>query len=212
MPGLGGAASAAVRPNRKPSKPVKLRLGSVLGLALVGLLLVLKWTGALPNRQQTQQKSAANNQPVTASSVPVAATEIPEIPRPESKVAPNQLPQLLRVAGAPSTSSGRAPDSRQLVRSQPTDEIVGIGAALKMNSGELIIMSLVQGSPAEKAGLPSGWIVDKVDGASMRDLPLAECVQMIRGPIGTKVKLELLEPETNERRVFEVTRETIVVK
>jgi S1-C subfamily serine protease len=183
---------------------VKLRLGSVLGLALVGLLLVLKWTGALPNRQQAQQKSAANNQPVTASSVPVAATEIPEIPRPESKVAPNQLPQLLRVPGAP--------DSRQLVRIQPTDEIVGIGAALKMNSGELIIMSLVQGGPAEKAGLPSGWIVDKVDGASMRDLPLAECVQMIRGPIGTKVKLELLEPETNERRVFEVARETIVVK
>jgi len=184
----------------------------VLGLALVGLLLVLKWTGALPSRQQAPQKSAANNQPVAASSVPVAATEIPEIPRPESKVAPNQLPQLLRVPGAPSTSSARAPDSRQLVPSQPTNEIVGIGAALKMNSGELIIMSLVQGGPAEKAGIPSGWIVDKVDGASTRDLPLADCVQMIRGPIGTKVKLELLEPETNERRVFEVTRETIVVQ
>jgi len=78
-----------------------------------------------------------------------------------------------------------------------------------MNAGELEIMNVIHGSPAERAGLKPGWIVDKVDGNLTRDLPLADCVQMIRGAVGTKVKLELIDPQTNERHPFEVTRDKI---
>lgn len=66
----------------------------------------------------------------------------------------------------------------------------GIGANVQMNArGALLIVSPIEGGPAEKAGLKAGDTVLAVDGESIEGLSLLEAVAIIRGPDGTTVNL-----------------------
>jgi carboxyl-terminal processing protease len=71
-----------------------------------------------------------------------------------------------------------------------TGDFEGIGAHVQMNAaGKVIIVSPIEGSPADKAGLRPGDIVLEVDGESIEGLSLLEAVSKIRGPRGTTVLL-----------------------
>lgn len=48
-----------------------------------------------------------------------------------------------------------------------------------------------QGTPAEKAGIKKGDVITHVDGVSLNGKTLDEAVKLIRGPVGTKVKLTI---------------------
>ncbi|MBX9942038.1 MAG: PDZ domain-containing protein [Candidatus Obscuribacterales bacterium] len=48
-----------------------------------------------------------------------------------------------------------------------------------------------EGTPAEKAGIKKGDVITHVDGASLNGKTLDEAVKLIRGPVGTKVKLTI---------------------
>lgn len=88
-------------------------------------------------------------------------------------------------------------------------EVVGIGAELvrpNVANGVVQIVRVLPGSPAELAGLQPPLNVHKVDGVSLLGLPLSETVRMIRGPVGTKVRLELSEVMQDETFTVELTR------
>ncbi|MCS4324040.1 carboxy-terminal processing protease CtpA [Bacillus subtilis] len=62
----------------------------------------------------------------------------------------------------------------------------GIGAQV-----EILIVSPIKGSPAEKAGIKPRDQIIKVNGKSVKGMNVNEAVALIRGKKGTKVKLEL---------------------
>jgi hypothetical protein len=86
-------------------------------------------------------------------------------------------------------------------------EIVGIGTALEVDpeSGLLRITKVVASSPAERAGLMAGEIIQSIGGVSTFGKSLPDCTQLIRGPAGTKVKLDLVDAEGQSITV-ELTR------
>jgi D-alanyl-D-alanine-carboxypeptidase/D-alanyl-D-alanine-endopeptidase len=92
-------------------------------------------------------------------------------------------------------------------------EIVGIGAALKLETSDhtLRITGVVSNSPAFQAGLPTGRIVQKIDDISTASKTLAECVNLIRGTAGTKVRLELVTPDRSTTNTMEITRAKVQV-
>ncbi len=66
----------------------------------------------------------------------------------------------------------------------------GIGARVEMRpDGKLLIVSPIEGSPAEAAGLKPGDLVLEVNGESIVGLSLLEAVNKIRGPKGSEVRL-----------------------
>ena len=66
----------------------------------------------------------------------------------------------------------------------------GIGAHVNLNrAGRLIIVSPIEGGPAEAAGIRPGDIILEVDGEVIEGLSLLEAVARIRGPKGTMVQL-----------------------
>ena len=95
----------------------------------------------------------------------------------------------------------------------PAEEIVGIGAMLRYDNdaGLPVVMNAIPGSPAERAGLKAGLFIQKVGDTSLAGMPLAECIALIRGPVGTKIRLELLDPQQNTVVPVELVRERVQV-
>ena len=90
-------------------------------------------------------------------------------------------------------------------------EFVGVGLELRADpqSHAVVIQQAVPNSPAAAAGITGGLMVSKVDDVSLEGKSLAECVNLIRGPVGTTVQLELLTPDRSQTNTVELTRRKI---
>lgn len=88
----------------------------------------------------------------------------------------------------------------------------GIGAQLGLKGKNVIVISPLEGTPAERAGVKAGDHIYKVNDTIVDGKPLPEVVTLIRGPKGTKVKLILTREGEKKDIIKEITRDTIVVK
>jgi hypothetical protein len=127
------------------------------------------------------------------------------------KEDPPPLVSNLAVAAEP-PASPEPPKTVSRIRPRPS-EIVGIGAVVKVdaNTGALMIVGVVPNSPAAAAGLAGDFLIRKIDDRETDGMKLGECVDLLRGAPGTKVRLDLLDPDANEARPVELTREKLQV-
>jgi len=86
---------------------------------------------------------------------------------------------------------------------------VGIGARLDDDPLGTKIMTVFDGSPAERAGVLAGDIIVAVDGQSVAGLPSATIVSQIRGEEGTVVSLTVLRK--GEKTVLRVRRGRVTI-
>ena len=70
----------------------------------------------------------------------------------------------------------------------------GIGNTTQPKGEGLLVTSLVENGPAQRAGLQVGDIILAIDGPSVSDLPYDEALNRIRGPKGVAVTLSVLRP------------------
>jgi len=91
-------------------------------------------------------------------------------------------------------------------------EIVGTGVALDADkqTGLLRITTVYPKSPAGQAGLSTGLMIRKIDGVSVEGKSVQECLGLIGGPAGTRVKFEMINPERKETNTVELTRQKFV--
>ncbi len=89
-------------------------------------------------------------------------------------------------------------------------KIVGIGVNIMSVSGKILIISVVDGTPAQKSGIMAGDIILKVNGKDVSGKTISDVAALIRGEINTKVKLELLRDK--KRLTKEISREEIHIK
>lgn len=88
----------------------------------------------------------------------------------------------------------------------------GIGAEVTRRDNRPVIVTPIEGTPAEKAGIKPGDVVMKVDGVDTVDLSLDETITKIRGPEGSSVTLTIYRPSTNETLDKTITRAKIQEK
>jgi carboxyl-terminal processing protease len=102
------------------------------------------------------------------------------------------------------------PQAYQLEQSSAAGSFEGIGAQVGVNKDkQIIITAPIENSPAAKAGIKSGDIILAVDGKSIAGLSLTEVVLLIRGPSGTKVKLEILHEGSDTPEKIGIIRAAI---
>jgi carboxyl-terminal processing protease len=89
------------------------------------------------------------------------------------------------------------------------DHFAGVGLMLAVKKDALTIIHVLPDTPAAKAGLSEGLLVQKIDGTTTQGKPLQDCVEMVRGAAGSKVKLELVDTANRKTNTVELTRETI---
>ena len=87
----------------------------------------------------------------------------------------------------------------------------GIGAEILLHEKVLTVVSPLRGSPAERAGLLPGDQIIKIEGEDV-NFPPFEALQLISGPIGTKVELTIRRAGESEPRVITITRELIDIE
>lgn len=79
----------------------------------------------------------------------------------------------------------------------------GVGAYLEQDGNYVVISAPIKGSPAARAGLMTGDRILEANGASLVGSTTDHAVSLIRGAVGTTVKLKIERP--SERKTFEVT-------
>ena len=86
----------------------------------------------------------------------------------------------------------------------------GIGCTVNDFDGEITIVTVFSGSPAEQAGIRGGDVILEVDGESIADWSLELAVRRIRGPAGTTVNLLVRHTDGTEE-LLPVVRDRIVI-
>jgi carboxyl-terminal processing protease len=68
-----------------------------------------------------------------------------------------------------------------------------LGLVLAKKFGYIAVVSAVPGSPAAKAGLTTGDMIETIKGIATRDMPLAYANLLLRGQPGTSVEISVLQ-------------------
>ena len=87
----------------------------------------------------------------------------------------------------------------------------GIGASLQKDQepGEVVVVNIYDGVPADKAGLKEGDILVSADGQRGVDMDLEEYVRLIRGEAGTTV--EIVYRRDDKENTVTITRDRISI-
>jgi C-terminal processing protease CtpA/Prc len=96
-------------------------------------------------------------------------------------------------------------------RHKPQPSITGIGVMLTVRNSALEIMDVLPGSPAAKAGLHRGLIIQQIDGIDIVGKSLLECVAMTRGQVGSKVQFQVIDSAKSETNIMAFTREKVTL-
>lgn len=100
-------------------------------------------------------------------------------------------------------------DEWNKVESDTSGYYVGIGVYIANNTetNEIQVISPMQGSPAEEVGIEAGDVLLKIDDVAYTGEEINEATEVIKGEVGTKVKLEIKRGE--EIKTFEVERREV---
>ncbi|MGA1135846.1 MAG: S41 family peptidase [bacterium] len=85
----------------------------------------------------------------------------------------------------------------------------GVGIVIGIRDKQLTIISLMEGGPAERAGLRIGDQVKEIDGESTKKMSLSAIMQGLRGEIGSR--MDLTVERSGKEITYELLREDIQI-
>ena len=98
------------------------------------------------------------------------------------------------------------------LKESTTGEFGGLGMEVGAEDSFIKVVAPIEDTPAERAGVKSGDLIVKIDGASTRGMTVSEAVKKMRGKPGTSITLTLSRKDANKPIVVKITRAIIKVK
>lgn len=89
-------------------------------------------------------------------------------------------------------------------------KISGIGVNIMNDAGKILVYSVLDGTPAQTAGIKANDIINKVDGKNVSGMNIADVAALVRGKENTRVTLELIRNKKKLTKV--VTRKSIKIE
>lgn len=105
----------------------------------------------------------------------------------------------------PFASYMNADQYRQYEQRQDTAK-AGVGLILAKRYGYVAVVDVLPGSPAEKANISTGDLIESINNVATRDMPLAYADQLLRGDPNSTVELSILRLKNPEPQKLTLTR------
>ena len=103
------------------------------------------------------------------------------------------------------------PEQLRALREDTAGRFAGIGLTLSRRGNTVQVVSLVDGAPAQKAGLLPGDVLIEVDGRPVAKMTFRDCVARLKGPPGTEVKVKVYRRKPDAVFDFTLTRAFIKI-
>ena len=97
------------------------------------------------------------------------------------------------------------------MQTNTSGEFSGIGIEISQQNAMLVVVSPIEDTPADKAGLKSGDLILEIDGQSTQDISLFDAVKKIRGRKGTKVELTIIHKGSQTPERISIVRDNIPI-
>ena len=109
-------------------------------------------------------------------------------------------------------SAYMSPDTFKEMETETSGKFGGLGIEVGMEFGVVKVITPMDGSPAEKEGVKAGDYIVKINEVQVQGKTLSEAVELMRGPIGSKLEITVRRKGLKKALTFEITREIIEVK
>jgi len=103
-------------------------------------------------------------------------------------------------------------DAAKDMRVQTKGEFGGLGIEVTMENELVKVVAPIDDTPAARAGVLSGDLIEKIDGEEVRGLTLNEAVDRMRGAVNTPIELTILRQGQTEPLKISIVRDIIKVK
>lgn len=105
------------------------------------------------------------------------------------------------------------PSEQKSTKEEINGSFEGVGIQLGYDKDKrLAVIAPVKDTPADKAGILAGDLIVKIGDKDAGNLSLPEAVNLIRGPKGTSIALEIYHDGDAKTKKVDLKRDTIVVK
>ena len=109
-------------------------------------------------------------------------------------------------------SAYMSPELFEEMQTETSGEFGGLGIEVGMEAGVVKVISPIDNSPAEQAGIKAGDYIVKINGVQVQGKTLTEAVELMRGPVGSPIEITIRRIGEKKSFVFEIIREIIEVK
>ena len=104
-----------------------------------------------------------------------------------------------------------SPDELKERRVFASGEFGGLGIQVTMEDGLVKVISPIEGTPADRAGIKAGDFISHLDGDPIKDMALSDAVKIMRGRVGTKIRITIIREGVKSFDVS-ITRAVIHVR
>jgi carboxyl-terminal processing protease len=104
-----------------------------------------------------------------------------------------------------------SPEIFKEMQTETSGEFGGLGIEVGMVAGVVKVISPIDNSPAEKIGVKAGDYIVKINDIQVQGKTLSEAVELMRGPVGTDIKITVRRIGVKKAIIFNITREIIKI-
>ena len=181
------------------STVARLSLSLLLGLAL-------PTQASAQNRQETLPLPLNEVRMFTEALERIRMSYVEEVD--DQTLLENAIRGML--AGLDPHSSYMAGEDFDLLEETTTGEFGGLGVEVGRENGYIRVISPIDDSPADRAGIKAGDLIIQIDSKPLREMLPEEAAQMMRGAPGTDVTVTVAR-EGQEPFDVTITREVIAI-
>ena len=109
-------------------------------------------------------------------------------------------------------SAYMTPESFEGMQTETSGKFGGLGIEVGMEAGVVKVISPIDNTPASKAGLKAGDYIVKINNVQVQGKSLMEAVDLMRGPVGSNIVINVRRRGVKKTLIFDITREIIQVQ
>ena len=109
-------------------------------------------------------------------------------------------------------SAYMSPEIFNEMQTETSGEFGGLGIEVSMESGVVKVISPIDDTPASEAGIKAGDYIVKIENTQVQGKTLSEAVELMRGPVGSSIKLTIRRRGEKKALTFNITREIIEIQ